>query len=112
MAEMSTTIPKNNFKRIRQILEKAAIITCYHYEDMTGAKNSAVTVDNVLEAGAKHDFSRVYLDDWGNLIVVVDGNLIYTAYASIETARRSMNAHAFEKHFGQAPAVTSNGPQT
>ena len=50
---MYTTIRKNSTKRIRQILDSAALITCYRYDDMTSSVNSVVTADDVMAAGAR-----------------------------------------------------------
>lgn len=98
---MYTTIRKNSTKRIRQILDSAALITCYRYDDMTSSVNSVVTADDVMAAGARFEFDRVYQDDEGNLTAGIHQNWFFNAYASVESARRRLTPKAFEQYFGQ-----------
>lgn len=95
-------IRKNSLKRIREILSKSAVISCYKYDDMTSSTNSRVTVDDVMAAGEHFEFSRVSLDDAGNLSVTIHQNWFYTAYATAESARNRLTPEAFAKYFPSA----------
>ena len=47
------TIRKNNLKAIRQMLESAALITEYRYDDMTSSTNRRVNPDEVMAKAAQ-----------------------------------------------------------
>jgi hypothetical protein len=92
---MSTTIRKNNLKAIRKMLESAALISEYRYDDMDGGSNRAVTVDEVMALAAR--FDRVNTEH-----VVMHQNWFFTVYPTIEDAKRRMTDIAFARHFPQA----------
>lgn len=101
---MATTIRKDSLKRIQEILKKAAVITSYHYDDMTSSTNARITADQVMAEGKRLGFDRVYLDEAGNLTVVIHCNYFFNAYASAESARKRLTPEAFTKYFGQVAA--------
>jgi|SRR5579864_1910723 len=98
---MSTTIRKNATKRIESLLRSAIMIREYRYDDM-GDKVGQVDVERVLFCGQEYEFRRVYVDDAGTLHLVIHGNWSFTAYATVEGARRSLTPQAFAKYFPEA----------
>jgi hypothetical protein len=99
-----TTIRKNARKKIESILSAAVLIREFKYDDM-GDKMGAVTPGDVLHAGFSDpqlDFERVYQD--GDVTrFVIHRNWSFTAYATIDAARRTLTPEAFAKYF---PAVS------
>ncbi len=88
----SQTIRKNNLKAIRAMLESAALISEYRYDDMTGSTNRAVSVEQVMARAA--DFSGVRGDH-----ITIHQNFFYTIYPTVADAKSRMTEVAFAKHF-------------
>jgi hypothetical protein len=93
-----TTIRKNNLKAIRALLESAALISEYRYDDMDGSNNRAVTADEVMARAA--DFHSVNTQH-----VTIHQNFFFTVYPTVADAKRRMTDVAFARHFPQAMAA-------
>lgn len=95
---MATTIRKNNLKAIRLMLESAALISEYRYDDMDSSSNRAVTVDQVMALASS--FRSVDTQH-----VTIHQNYFFTVYPTVEDAKRRMTDVAFRRNFpGAAPA--------
>lgn len=101
---MSITIRKNNRRKIEEILKAAILIREFRYDDM-GDDSRAVQPADVLRAGfddPQLGFERVY-QDGETARFVIHRNWSFTAYASIDAARRSLTPQAFAKYFPKPP---------
>jgi len=102
---MFTTIRKNSLKQIRAILDKAVLITriSRSCDDDGQSTNQIVTAERVMESAKA--FERVYTGPHDVLTVVVAGGHHYSAFPSIEAARKCLVPEAFARYFpaeGQA----------
>ncbi|STQ90054.1 hypothetical protein [Iodobacter fluviatilis] len=98
------TIRKNALKTIKATLEQCSVIHCHEYDEMKSyADNKTFSVTDVLEAGKKFEFDRVYLslegEEWTYIRCVIHSNYFFTGYRSKEAARRLMTKEAFAKSF-------------
>lgn len=95
---MSTVIRRNAHRKIESILRSAVLIRECKIDDM-GDTNATVAPERVLECGRQCEFDRVYLTDSGSLRVLIHANWWFTAYPSVEVARRELRPEAFAKYF-------------
>ena len=94
---MSTTIRRNATKRISDILNNCEFLRVFKYDDM-GDDNKEVTAADVIAAGQQYEFDRVYVDESGCIHCVINRNLSYTGYPTLELARDKMTAPAVAKY--------------
>lgn len=93
------TIRKNAVRKIEAILKSAVMIRVYRYDDM-GCEAEVVSVARVLECLKDADSVREYYGDI--LTIRMDRGWCFTAYASVEAARRDLTQQAFAKYFPNA----------
>lgn len=94
------TIRRDAFKKIKARLDAAVLIREVYINDM-GDRYETVTPDHVIVVMKQFEADRVYGDE--NITVVsIHGNWGFTAYASIDAARRSLVPQAFAKYFPES----------
>lgn len=90
------TIRKNATKKIEAILRSAVLIREYRHDDM-GDDSGTATPERVMGS----EFRRVWTEN-GVTSFWVHSNWTFTAYDSIEAARKTLTPQAFAKYFPQA----------
>lgn len=87
------TIRKDSLKRIRAMLESAALITRYYDDGCSDTENERISADQLMALA--DSFRSVTTEH-----VTIHSNHFYSIYYSIEDARRRLTARAFAKYFG------------
>lgn len=96
-----TTIRKNAWKRFSVILSQAVLIRQYRYDDMGDTLGTA-TPEEVIDAGQRMEFDRVYQDDQNGIVrFCIHRNWSFTAYPSVKSAEDTLTPDAFAKYFPQ-----------
>lgn len=94
------TIRKNAHKRILQILNAAVLIKEFKYDDH-GDTADVATPFRVLTVGKEFEFDRI--KSFGDVTTFhVHRNWSFTAYGTVEAARRNLTPQAFAKYFPNA----------
>lgn len=99
---MSTTIRKNAFQKIHNILSGCVLIRQFKYDDM-GNDMQTVSADDVIAAGREYEFDRVSETD-DQIRCSIHRNFAFTGYKSIDGARRTMTPRAFRECFSWVDA--------
>lgn len=93
---MYKTIRKNATKKIAALLAACPMIRKYRYDDM-GDDTGIVQAEEVMEAGALYEFDRVY-EDGDCVRLIIHRNFTFTAYKSLDAARRNLTPEAQRKY--------------
>lgn len=88
------TIRRNNLKAVRALLESAALVTEYSYDDMdTETSKGRASVEQIMALAPR----------WRSVTtehITMHGNWFFTVYQTVEDARRRLTTKAFERYFG------------
>ena len=97
---MSTTIRRNNIKKISALVAGMALCTRYR-DDGMDATNSRLTADEVMALAPR--FENVYLRDDGCLSIGICSHVDFvTCYPTQDVGRRLLTAEAFRRYFPEA----------
>jgi hypothetical protein len=88
----------NAFKKIESILATAVLVKEFYQDDWDRTGRGKITAADVMKAGRESGFQSVYQD--GEILnLMVHMNWTFTAYQSIEAARKNLTPIAFAKYF-------------
>lgn len=101
-----TVIRRNAHRKIIAILNAAVLIREFKYDDM-GDTPQVATPFRVITVGKEFEFDRIYHMN-GVTTFSVHRNWTFSAYETVEAAKRSLTPQAFAKYFPDESTVSEN----